>query len=104
MTTCLEFTDASDDGYGGFILKCPNKEVCSSKFQDCEKQMNSPHRELLAVKYVLDSFGEMLQTQSVQVNLENVYMRPKVNSNQCEISLRDKISYRCELISLSAFT
>ena len=66
--------------------------------------MNSPHSELLAVKYVLDSFGEMLQNQSVQVNLEHVYMRPKVNSNQCEISLRDKISLLCELTSSSAFT
>ena len=29
------------------------------------------HRELLAVKYVLDSFGEMLRNQSVQVNIDN---------------------------------
>ena len=27
LTTCLVFTDASDDGYGGFILKHLNKEV-----------------------------------------------------------------------------
>ena len=37
LTTCLVFTDASDDGYGGFILKRLNNEVCSAKFKDCEK-------------------------------------------------------------------
>ena len=36
--------------------------------------------------------------------LEHVYMRPKVNSNRFEISLWGKISLRCEVTSLSAFT
>ena len=57
LTTCLVFTDASDDGYGGFILKRLNKEVCSAKFKNCEKKTSSTHRELLTVKYVLDNFG-----------------------------------------------
>ena len=61
LTTCLVFTDNSDDVYGDFILKRLNKEVCSAKFRDYEKQTSSTHRELLAVKYVLDSFGEMLR-------------------------------------------
>ena len=39
-----------------------------------------------------------------KVALEHVYMRPEVNSNQFEISFRDKISLRCEATSLSAFT
>ena len=37
LATCLVFTDACDDGYGGFILKRLNKEVCSAKFKECEK-------------------------------------------------------------------
>ena len=61
LTTCLVFTDASDDKKGGFILKRLNREVCFAKFKDCEKQTSSTHRELLAVKYVLDRFGEMLR-------------------------------------------
>ena len=68
LTTCLVFTDASD---GGFILKRLNKEICSTKFKNCEKQASSTHRGLLAVKYLLDSFGEMLQNQSVQVIIDN---------------------------------
>ena len=35
---------------------------------------------------------------------EHIYMRPEVNSNRFEISLRDKISRRCEVTSLLAFT
>ena len=36
--------------------------------------------------------------------LEHVYMRPEVNSNQFEISLQGKISLPCEVTSLSALT
>ena len=47
LTTYLVFTDASDDGYGGFILKRLIKEVCSAKFKNCEKQTSSTHRDYL---------------------------------------------------------
>ena len=36
--------------------------------------------------------------------IEHVYSRPEVNSNRFEISLWGKISLRCEVTSLSAFT
>ena len=38
ITSCLLFTDASDEGYGGFVLKYLNKEICSAKFDKYEKQ------------------------------------------------------------------
>ena len=38
LTTCLIFTDASDEGYGGFIYRHLNTGVCSAKFKDCQKQ------------------------------------------------------------------
>ena len=71
LTTCLIFTGASDEVYRGFILKRLNRKICSGIFKDCEKQTSSTHRELLAVKYVLESFGEMLLNHSVQVNIDN---------------------------------
>ena len=71
LTTCLAFAGASDDEYGGFILKGLNKGVCSAKFKVREKQTSSTHKELLSVKCVLDSFEEMLWNQSVQVNIDN---------------------------------
>ena len=36
--------------------------------------------------------------------LEHVYMRPEVNSGRFEISLWDKISLRCKVTALFAFT
>ena len=38
LTICLIFIDASDEGYGCFILKHLNKEACSAKFKDIEKR------------------------------------------------------------------
>ena len=49
LTTCLVFIDAGDDGYGGFILKCSNKEVCSAKFKNCKKQKIQPIENYLPV-------------------------------------------------------
>ena len=65
------FTDASDEGYGGFVLKHLNKEICSAKFDKYEKGTSSTYKELLAVKHVLTSFGFILKNQSVQVNTDN---------------------------------
>ena len=61
LTSCLFFTDASDEGYSGFVLKHLNKEICSAKFDKYEKETSSTFRELLAVKYVLT----YLKNQSV---------------------------------------
>ena len=95
LTTCLVFTDASDDGYGGFVLKRLNKEVCSAKFKDCEKPISSTHRELLAVKYVLGSFGEMLRNQSAQVNTDN--------SSACRILSADSAKSYLHNITIDLF-
>ena len=41
---------------------------------------------------------------TTKVCLEDVYMSPEVNLNRFEISLRGKISVRCQVTSLLAFT
>ena len=96
LGTCLVLTDASDDEYGGFILKRLNKEVCSAKFKDSEKQTSSTHRELLTVKYVLDKLGEMLQNQSVQVNIDN--------SSACRILTVGSAKPYLQIIAIDVFT
>ena len=65
------FTDASDEGYGGFVLKHLNKEICSAKFDKYEKGTSSTYRELIAVKYVITTFGYIFKNQFVQVNIDN---------------------------------
>ena len=37
LTSCLLFTDASDEGYVGFALKHWNKEICSAKLINIKK-------------------------------------------------------------------
>lgn len=65
------FTDASSHGYGGFTLQRLNELICSGSFADSVIQTSSTYRELLAVKYVLKSFGDLLKNQSVQINIDN---------------------------------
>ena len=51
LTSCLMFTVAGDKGYGGFVLKHLNKEICSANLDKYEKGTSSTQRELLTVKY-----------------------------------------------------
>ena len=37
LTSCSLFTDASDEGYVGFVLKHLNKEICSAKLRNIKK-------------------------------------------------------------------
>ena len=70
-TTKIIFTDASAYAYGGFTCERLDEVICSGKFTENEKLTSSTNRELLAVKYVLESFGNILSGESVQVNVNN---------------------------------
>ena len=50
-TTHMVFTDASDDGYGGFPVHQLQTLICNGKFTLCEKQQSSTFRELLSNLY-----------------------------------------------------
>ena len=41
LRSCLMFTVASDKGYGGFVLKHLNKEICSANLDKYEKGTSS---------------------------------------------------------------
>ena len=71
LTSYLLFTDTSDEGYGGFVLKHFNKEICSAKFDKHDKDTSSTFRELLTVKYIHTNFSCILKNQSVQINTDN---------------------------------
>ena len=96
MKSCILFTDASDEDYGGFILKHLNKEICSAKFQDSEKATSSTFIELLAVKYVHTSFGELVKNQSVQVNVDN--------SSACRILSVGSSKPHLQRVAIDVFT
>ena len=64
------FTDDSSDGYGGFLLKRVGKDVVVGKFDDNERGMSSTARELLAVKYVLESLQTSITHTSIKVYVD----------------------------------
>ena len=70
-TSRIIFTDASDHGYGGFAMFRLQKLVCTGRFDEEEARGSSTFRELLAVKYMLQSFGNVLQNESLQVHIDN---------------------------------
>ena len=70
-TSKMIFTDASDTGYGGFTVDKLGEHVCTGKFTPEEANTSSTHRELLAIKFVLQSYGQLLEGQAIQVNIDN---------------------------------
>ena len=62
---------ASEEGYGGFIVNRLNDIICCTKLKQNDKQISSTYRGLLAVKYVLSSFGHILKNQPIKVNIDN---------------------------------
>ena len=70
-TATMVFTDASDTGYGGFTVDKLGNHICTGRFSEDEATMSSTFRELLAVKLVLKSYGNLLAGQAIQVNIDN---------------------------------
>ena len=70
-TTQMVFSDASQDGYGGFTVHKLQRLICSGKFTASEMKESSTYREILAVKLVLQSYGKMLNNQEIQINMDN---------------------------------
>ena len=69
-TSRIIFTDASDHGYGGFAMLRLGKLICCGRFNKHESQQSSTCRELLAVKYMLESYGNLLRNESIQVHID----------------------------------
>ena len=71
ITTTILFTDASDDGYGGYLVKRAGQAVVVGKFSEHAQSMSSTMRELLAVQYSLQSLTSLLANESVRVYVDN---------------------------------
>jgi len=53
ITTKVIFSDASDHGYGGFVMTRLGNIVAKGSFDEVECFESSTYRELIAVKYIL---------------------------------------------------
>ena len=72
VTAKVVFTDASEEGYGGFVFNRLSEEICKGRFTFDECGSSSTSRELLAIKYVLSSFGKILTGQAIQINTDSL--------------------------------
>ena len=64
-TTKVIFSDASEHGYGGYVMTKLGEQIAKGNFSAKERVGSSTLRELLAVKYVLQSFGNLLENENL---------------------------------------
>lgn len=72
VTSKIIFTDASAHSYGGFVCQRLSKQICRGSFSKFENNLSSTARELLAVKYVIESFKYILSKQCIQINVDSL--------------------------------
>ena len=66
------FTDASEKSYGGYIFERLEQKICFGSFTNFEVSRSSTERELLAIKYALESFSHLCKHESINVRTDNL--------------------------------
>ena len=72
VVTKIVYSDASDTGFGGYIMHRMDNTVAQGTFNRLEQGTSSTHRELLAVLYLLQSFKNLLCNETIQWNSDNM--------------------------------
>ena len=88
LTSKIVFSDASADGYGGYLVHRLDKIVARGKFSNLEINTSSTYRELLAVKFVLQSIRRFLLNERVQWNTDNQNVVRIVNNGSSKEHLQ----------------
>lgn len=65
------YTDASEQGYGGYVISDKEKLICQGQWAKDEKVQSSTWRELKAVHNMLLSVGSTMQGHKVQWHTDN---------------------------------
>ena len=66
------YSDASQQGYGGYVVSDKEKLICHGQWSNSEKVMSSTWRELKAVHSMLLSIGSALNGHKVQWHTDNL--------------------------------
>ena len=77
--TKIVYTDASEHGYGGYILEKLGNTIAQGTFSEGERSQSSTYRELLAVKYVLQSFEQDLKHETILWHSDNMNTAKIIN-------------------------
>ena len=74
------YSDASDHAYGGYVMERLGNKIVHGVFSNEEKEKSSTYRELVAVKYVLQSFANNLRHQVVLWHSDNANTAKIINN------------------------
>ena len=73
--TKVIYSDASDKGYGGYIVQILGKTIAQGKFSRQEQNTSSTYQELAVVNYILRSFKNIPRDETIQWNSDNQNVR-----------------------------
>ena len=94
--TKIVYSDASATGYGGYIVEKLGNVIAKGDFNHFETKTSSTYRELLAVKYVLQSFTEALQNETIEWFTDN--------DNVCKIVNRGSTRQHLQTLAIEIFS
>ena len=86
----IVYSDASETGFGGYLVKCGEHEVTGS-WQEHQKLYSSTLRELLAVKYVIISLIDKLNGSSIKWYTDNKNVASILNIGSKKQHLQSEI-------------
>ena len=86
----IVYSDASETGFGGYLVKCSEHEVTGS-WQEHLKLYSSTPRELLAVKYVIISLIDKLSGSSIKWYTDNKNVASILNIGSKKQHLQSEI-------------
>ena len=69
--TKILYTDASNTGYGGYLVQQEGNLVARGRFKEEERQRSLTHRELLAVVETMTAFIDKLRGENVTIYTDN---------------------------------
>uniref|UniRef100_A0A7M5XJR3 Reverse transcriptase domain-containing protein n=1 Tax=Clytia hemisphaerica TaxID=252671 RepID=A0A7M5XJR3_9CNID len=93
--TKIVFSDASETGYGGYVVEKLGNIIARGNFDRTERQTSSTYRELLAVKYILLSFPKILENENIEWFTDN--------NNICRIINRGSTKQHLQNLAIEIF-
>ena len=83
------YSDALEQGYGGYVISDKHKFICQGKWASDEKAESSTWRELKAVHNMLLSVGTTLQEHKVQWHTDNQNITRIIHRGSMKTNLQE---------------
>ena len=87
--TKVVYSDASNDGYGGYIVSKLDKPIAQGSFNEKQKEKSSTHREVFAVLHVLESLKKKLQGETILWHSDNINVAKIITKGSKKPDMQD---------------